>query len=177
MLFRDYRRIEGHPDYIISNYGEVFSLKKPGQPIELSSSQDKKGYKCVGLQMTAEKKRLTVRVHALVGAAFIGKRTGNLTYDHIDRDNGNNLASNLRLATPAEQKANQNLRVDNKLRQKYIAVTGDGLYYRIKIVRGGIHLYYQNFRVDEYSLYEVCAIRNAALRDLKIKDWLIAEEE
>ena len=49
-MFRDYRRIEGYPNYIVSNYGEVYSTNKYGTEWrELKPGYDKKGYIHVNL--------------------------------------------------------------------------------------------------------------------------------
>jgi hypothetical protein len=48
------------------------------------------------------------QVHRLVALAFVGPQPyPGATVDHIDRDKGNNRASNLRWATRVEQRANQ----------------------------------------------------------------------
>ena len=71
------------------------------------------GYLQLGLLKNG--KRKTSKVHVLVGEAFIGLRTGEMTYDHIDRNNQNNRSDNLRLATKSEQGQNRNLLKNNKL--------------------------------------------------------------
>ncbi|MHA2183017.1 MAG: NUMOD4 domain-containing protein, partial [Promethearchaeota archaeon] len=68
MLYRDYRPIEGFEDsYIISNYGEVFSLKGKKSRI-LKPSPDNKGYLMVSLRKDGKTK--TIRIHRLVGNHF-----------------------------------------------------------------------------------------------------------
>ena len=107
MLYIDYRRIEGNEDYIISNYGDVISLKRKTSII-LKTCLDEKGYKMVNI-------RPTTRVHILVGNAFVGKRENGLTFDHIDRDNTNNRADNIRLATKSEQAENTKMNARRSL--------------------------------------------------------------
>lgn len=51
-----------------------------------------------------------LRVHTLVALAFIGPRPNGCTVDHIDRNRSNNVATNLRWATKAEQIANRDKR-------------------------------------------------------------------
>ena len=104
-MFLDYRRIENYPDYVISNYGVVYSIKY-SRSRELKTHLHKEGYKCVGLYRNKTHK--TVSVHSLVGDAFVGKREGELTFDHIDRNRSNNDLSNLRWATRSEQAFNRN---------------------------------------------------------------------
>jgi len=153
MLYRDYRRLDNN--YIISNYGEIFSLRGK-EPRELKSHDSGYGYL---------KLRVGERydyVHAFVGEAFIGKRTGTLTYDHIDRNRKNNRADNIRLATTYEQACNKNKRFDN--------TSGEtGIYHKdkswvIDICRNG-ERYSERFLKENYSLQEVAKIREMIIAD------------
>jgi len=89
-LYRDYRRVEGFEDYIISNYGEVFSTKSwhGKESREMKYCVQNNGYLQVNLWNNNISKKFTV--HSLVGNAFIGKRINGLTFDHIDRNRTNN---------------------------------------------------------------------------------------
>ena len=51
--------------------------------------------------------RRKVAVHRLVWITFVGPIPNGKTIDHFDRNRSNNELSNLRLATPAQQRANQ----------------------------------------------------------------------
>ena len=158
-MFRDYRRVEGHEDYIISNIGEVWSLKF-GKVKLLKSCSDAQGYLQVILFENG--KRKNIKVHVLVGIHFIGLRTGTLTYDHIDVNNQNNRADNLRLATRLEQAENRNVRKTNKLGLKNICewVNRSGAeYYKINIKRNGKRVQ-KCFRKDKYSLEYVILERD-----------------
>ena len=162
MLYRDYRKVQGQDDYIISNYGEVWSLKM-GKVRLLKPTPDTEGYLKIGL--CGNGKRTTRRIHVLVGIAFVGLRTGALTYDHMDTNNQNNRSDNLRLATRSEQIINQNLRKDNKLGFKniYERVNKSGNeYYIISIARNGKRVC-KLFRKDKYSLEQVIIIRDKML--------------
>ena len=166
-MFRDYRRIQGYDnDYIISNYGEVFSLKL-GKVRLLKLNPDSYGYLMVNLSKNG--KQTSIKIHVLVGIHFVGLRTGEMTYDHIDVNNQNNRADNIRLATRLEQAENRNMRKNNKLGFKHICETvnkSGAEYYAIKIVRNGKHVVQKNFRKDKYSLEEVVFERDKILENL-----------
>ena len=164
-MFRDYRRVQGYEsDYVISNYGEVWSLKW-GKVKLLKPNPDSKGYLIVVLCKNA--KRTTHRVHVLVGIHFVGLRINGLTYDHKDINNQNNRADNLRLATRLEQSENQNLRKDNKLGFRNICeiVKSGNKYYIIHITRNGktVRKY---FSKKKYSLEFVVLERDKMLENL-----------
>jgi len=164
-MYRDYRRVEGYEDYIISNIGEVWSLKW-GKVKLLKPTLNAQGYLTFGLCENG--KRTTHQVHALVGIHFIGLRTGEMTYDHIDVNKLNNNADNLRLATRAEQAENQNLRKDNKLGFKNISekVNRSGNeYYAIEIKRNGKKVQ-KYFNKKKYCLEYVVSERDRLLENL-----------
>jgi hypothetical protein len=160
-LYRDYRRIEGFPDYIVSNYGEVYSLKR-GKVRELKMGFNRDGYKCVKLGHDHIFKDF--KVHALVGNAFIGKRINGLTFDHIDRNKINNKSDNIRLATRSEQQLNKNLHKSNKLKQKNICINNDKRtgysYYYIQIRRDKKMVFQKRLNVEKYKIEDAIKIRD-----------------
>jgi len=160
-MFRDYRRVQGHEDYIISNYGEVWSIKF-GKVKLMKQTPDSKGY--LKLDLFKNGKQTNIKVHVLVGKAFIGLRTGTLTYDHIDRNNQNNRANNIRLATKSEQSQNQKMQKNNKLGFKHVYETVDRgyEYYKIKIIRNGKRVE-KKFNKKKYSLEYVVSERDKLL--------------
>ena len=162
MLYLDYRRVDGYPDYIISNIGEVWSLKF-GKVKLLKPSTAGGGYLQVNLSKNG--KQTSHHLHILVGIHFIGLRTGSLTYDHIDTNNQNNRADNLRLATKCEQAENRKMQKNNKLGIKNISdfVNTSGTeYYRIQIKRNGKNVR-KYFRKDKYSLENIVEERDRIL--------------
>ena len=161
MLYLDYRRVEGHPDYIISNIGEVWSIKF-GKVKLLKQSPVSGGY--LGIGLCENGKQTTHRVHVLVGIHFVGLRTGTLTYDHIDTNNQNNRADNLRLATRLEQAENKNVFKTNKLGFKHIneKVMHGYEYYIITITRNGKR-FQKYFNKNKYSLENVVEERDRML--------------
>lgn len=172
MLYRDYRRIEGYEDkYVISNYGEVFSLKRKRviKTIQMKPCPDDRGYLMVTL--SKDRKHKTNKVHVLVGKAFVGERTGELTYDHIDRDKVNNRADNIRLATIKQQMDNKGDYKNNKLGVKYIRIykTPQGIeQYAITIQRtiNGKKrtTFTKSFSTRKYTLDDVIKFRDDYLR-------------
>tara|TARA_R110001606_G_scaffold113333_1_gene240425 strand:+ start:162 stop:665 length:504 start_codon:yes stop_codon:yes gene_type:complete len=132
-----YRYIEGYDKkYIVSNFGDVITLKRK-KPIIMKKHLDSFGYPRIGLSKNGKQK--TIRIHVLVGNAFVGKRINALTFDHIDICKTNNRADNLRLATRSEQRINQNMRINNTSGERNICIirTGNYVGYRIKIMRNG----------------------------------------
>lgn len=153
MLYRDYRRLDDN--YIISNYGEIFSLRGK-EPRELKSHDSGYGYLKLRVGQRYD------YVHAFVGEAFIGKRTGTLTYDHIDRDRKNNKADNIRLATKFQQAINTKKRLDNT--SGVTGVTSKKKRWVIDISRNG-EKYNEGFSKENYSLEEVAEIREMIIAD------------
>ena len=164
-MFRDYRFVKGYDNnYIISNIGEVWSLKF-GEVKLLKPSPNIQGYLKVTLFKNG--KRTTHPIHALVGIHFIGLRTGTITYDHKDTNKLNNKADNLRLATKSEQSENRNVQKNNKLGFKNITemVHRGYEYYKICIKRNG-KIIKKVFNKKKYTLEYVVEERDKMLENL-----------
>ena len=164
-MFRDYRRVEGYEsDYIISNIGEVWSIKF-GKVKLLKACPNNKGY--LQIVLCKNGKTTTHKIHILVGQAFIGLRTGTLTYDHKDINNQNNRADNIRLATKSEQAQNRKLQKNNKTGIKHITecVKNGYEYYKICITRNGKRVQ-KYFNKDKYSFEYVLEERDRWLEPL-----------
>tara|TARA_R110001632_G_scaffold179092_1_gene298933 strand:+ start:130 stop:618 length:489 start_codon:yes stop_codon:yes gene_type:complete len=157
-MFRDYRRVEGFPDYIVSNYGDVYSLKN-GKVRELKFGYSNCGYRSVSLCIN--NKAVRQRVHILVGIAFVGKREGGLTYDHIDRNRINNKADNLRLATRSQQALNRKETKPNKLNEKYISINNG--YYEIVVVRNRKRIFRKQMSKNKWTLDDAKKVRDEYL--------------
>ena len=164
-MFIDYRRVEDYPDYIISNTGIVYSTKR-GKVIELKPGNDKDCYKLITLCKDGKQK--TFRIHTLVGNAFVGKREGGMTYDHIDRNKSNNRADNIRLATKSEQGINKNMHKNNKIGEKNIhnAVKGGYEYFCIQIRRNKKRVFLKLLNKKKYTLEDVIKVRDDFLKTL-----------
>ena len=158
-MFRDYRYVENYPGYIISNFGEVFSTKR-GNVKQLKSKLYNKGY--LMLTLSKNNKKTTHSIHALVGNAFIGLRTGGLSFDHIDRVKINNRADNIRLATNSEQNLNKGIQKRNKSGfQNICEYKRNGTeYYKLEIKRNKKLIVDRRFRKTDYNIEDVAKIRD-----------------
>ncbi len=161
-MYRDYRRVEGYPDYVISNYGEVYSTLswRGTEWREMKCFMNRSGYKRVSLRKDNIKKHICI--HVLVGNAFIGLREGKMTFDHIDRNNQNNRADNIRLATRSEQEINKNLRKDNRLGVKCISscFKCNVEYFEIRIHRLNKQVFKKYLNKKKYTLEDAKKVRD-----------------
>ena len=157
-----YKWVEGYDKkYIVSNFGDVISLKRK-KPIIMKIPLDSNGY--LGVCLRKNGKQKTIRVHILVGNAFVGKRINGLTFDHIDRVRTNNRADNIRLATKSEQSINQNMRITNTSGERNICIERIGNYarYRIKIMRNG-KIIVKKLNIEKYTLADAIKYRDEQL--------------
>lgn len=84
--------IDGFPNYIVSNYGEVrnrYTNKK------LRPRENSKGYMRVVLMRAGHAKEFYV--HRLVGRGFFGEFRRTAHISHVNGDKRNNLVNNLKL--------------------------------------------------------------------------------
>ena len=164
-MFRDYRRIEGYPDYIVSNYGEVYSTKKHYSSLWRKMKQTQhRNYMAVSFWISKGKVK-TFKVHTLVGNAFVGKREGEMTYDHIDKNCLNNRADNIRLATRSEQRINTKLNKNNKLNQRNISLihNKNTSYYHISFRRNKKIVFSKILNKKKFSLDDAIKVRDEFL--------------
>ena len=101
----EWRPIENHDGYEVSNEGRVRSLNYRRQKgvVEVLRPNICVG---TGYPYLILDKRTCVNVHRLVAKAFIPNPDGKPEVDHIDRNRANNVVSNLRWATRCEQNLN-----------------------------------------------------------------------
>ena len=94
-----YKEIKGYPDYQVSNFGNVKSIKYSKERI-LNASNNGNGYQRVTLCYSNKKKNF--HIHSIVAQAFLGyvlDGTREMVVDHIDNNKANNHISNLRVVT------------------------------------------------------------------------------
>ena len=130
--------IEEFSRYLIYENGDVLNIAKG----ILMKSRIRFGYKIVDL--TNDKGiRKSMRVHRLIGLAYIPNPLNKPCIDHIDQNKSNNHLSNLRWATHAENRQNiKQPNKNNKLNEKNISIEiiGKYTYYRFKkIINGKLH--------------------------------------
>jgi len=85
-----YRKIKDYENYLITDTGFVYSLKKKKV---LKFDLDGRGYKRVWLYNKTNKKKM--RVNRLVAVTFIPNPLNLSDVNHIDEDKDNNNKSNL----------------------------------------------------------------------------------
>ena len=98
-----YACIDGYPDYLVTSYGRVLSLRdKNGKSRikELNQVDDKNGYKMLCLYNNRIHKN--IKVHRLVALAFIPNPDNKPQVNHVDENKTNNHVSNLEWVTAKE---------------------------------------------------------------------------
>jgi len=96
--------IEGYPNYMIYPDGRVWS-KCRGKGKFLKQNPNSNGYLHVRLWKDGKKKMM--RVHRLLGNAYIPNPENKPCIDHIDHNRQNNNIENLRWATRSENSRNK----------------------------------------------------------------------
>jgi hypothetical protein len=101
-MTEEWRPIGEAPGYEVSDQGRVRSWKKfGGGPLpRIVKPHDTAGYWAVGLYTPSG--RVPRTIHALVAEAFIGPRPEGMEVRHLDGDRRNNVPTNLRYGTRAE---------------------------------------------------------------------------
>lgn len=97
-----YACIDGFPNYLVTSYGRVLSLKDENEKyriLELKQSKNK-GYLRVGIYK--DNKRYNKSVHQLVAQSFIPNPDNKHQVNHIDENKTNNHVSNLEWVTAKE---------------------------------------------------------------------------
>jgi len=129
----EWRKIEGHEGYEVSNIGNIRSFKH-GKIRIRKLVLDSKGYYQVNLSINGKCKLQLV--HRLLAIAFIPNPDNKPCIDHINRIRTDNRIENLRWATMEENMSNQNLSIRNKLGVQYISCSRKR--FRFQIRRNGI---------------------------------------
>lgn len=93
----EWRDIKGYPDYMVSDEGQVYSMKSNRL---LTASKHVGDYRVVSL--SRDKKKHTLLIHRLVYETFVGSVPKGMQVNHKDEDKSNNRLDNLELLTPKE---------------------------------------------------------------------------
>jgi hypothetical protein len=95
------RPIVGFEDYMVSNFGRIYSIKRTkSKGGFLKAQTNGNGYNHVIFNKGA--KRITVRIHKLVAIAFLDNPDNLRTVNHKDGIKKNNFASNLEWCTQSD---------------------------------------------------------------------------
>tara|TARA_R110000824_G_scaffold15390_1_gene64807 strand:+ start:92 stop:550 length:459 start_codon:yes stop_codon:yes gene_type:complete len=126
-----YGTIKDYENYVIRSDGVVINIITKR---EMKPCTDKDGY--LLLNLTNEGKSKTLKLHRLLGKAFIdGEDETHNEIDHIDQNKTNNSLSNLRWATRSEQCFNKKHKPSNT-GEPYISLTKSNTY-AVEIRRNG----------------------------------------
>ena len=131
-----WKLIEGHPDYMISNHGRIFSLERI--LIDIMGRKRKVGGKFMKHILNnngyceVELDKKTKKVHRLLAIHFIPNPLNLPSVDHIDRDKKNNQLNNLRWASHSMNMQNTIVRKNNKLKIKNISFDKNCNRYEFK---------------------------------------------
>lgn len=104
MTREEWRPVEGFLGYEVSNLGRVRSHLR-GEPRILRGGSTPKGYRLVCLRRDGQDN--FVIVHRLVARIFLGPCPEGMQVRHLDGDQLNNAASNLRYGTQSENNYDQ----------------------------------------------------------------------
>lgn len=112
----EWRKIEGKPNYSVSDCGEVRN-DKTGRILKQTE------HRCGYLHVMLGRKTVPLYVHRLVALAFIPNPDGKPQVDHINGDKKDNRAENLRWVTASENSLAHGYAERNEHRKKRIIAT------------------------------------------------------
>ena len=125
-MTEEWRKVPGHENYSVSNYGNVFNdvHNRPLKPVLRSD-----GYLKVSLTKSTQ-----MKVHRIVMLSFEGP--SEMQVDHIDEDKSNNRLDNLRYLTArlntrrsvSSKSGHHNIRFKDNRYQVVICIQGKQKY-------------------------------------------------
>ncbi len=96
----EWKRVIGHEDYQVSNWGKIKSFKRYPQGKILSQRINQGGYFYINLCENGKYK--SIQVHSLVAKHFVEGYSPTLSVNHKDCDKSNNKHTNLEWVTSKE---------------------------------------------------------------------------
>lgn len=130
----EWRVIASHPEYEVSNTGEV---RRGGKVLKGVAMK-------IGYIKVALGRKHQIFAHRLVAEAFIPNPEDKREVDHINRIRHDNRVENLRWATPAENQANIGVQTNNKLGHKNICYARGK--FLVQVWRDGTWVYTRSFK-------------------------------
>ena len=97
-IIREWRPIEGHNKYYVSNLGEVYSAKSNKILVPWYDGK----HKYLQVQLSDDNKQTKINVHILVAKAFISNPENKPEVNHKDHNSFNNIVDNLEWVTRKE---------------------------------------------------------------------------
>lgn len=162
-----YCYIDGHDDYIITEYGDVYSLKyKSINKMALKGRQYKDRYISIGICENNKVKYM--QIHRLVAKYFCSGYFEGAVVNHIDGNKHNNYYKNLEWTTHKDNihKSYITSGVDQTRNYKnYIIVNKDGTKSNLLKGIGGLKQYIldNNLNVSITSLTKYCSSKGYKL--------------
>lgn len=155
----EWKDVVGYEDcYEISNHGNVRSKERKTHTYgsrhrtfpskQLIGYVNKKGY--VIADLCKEGNRKSHSVHRLVAMAWLENPHERTQVDHIDRNPSNNMVSNLRWVTGAENQANRGKPVHNTSGELHIRQT-----FKFQVTRNGKVIQKTFNTLDEAKAYRL----------------------
>jgi hypothetical protein len=141
-----FRKIDGYENYEISDHGNVRNTKT-GRTLKNKIRKD--NYSEVGLPIliNGKNKQNFLKIHRLIGLAFIDNPENKKCIDHVDCDRQNNHVSNLRWATHTENQQNSSIHKNSTSGVKGVSFQKRTKKFKATIMLDGlsIHLgYFEN---------------------------------
>lgn len=153
----EWKLIDGHPEYMISNLGRVKSTKRKNDII-LSTSKKNNGY----LQVTLFTNDLGhyISIHRLVGLHFIPNPDNKPQIDHINNNKEDNRVENLRWVTSSENNINKPTK--SKINERNIRLSYNN-HFRVSIKRNYVYVFDKTCK----TLEEAVKVRDDFLNNEK----------
>lgn len=98
MVPKFFREVEGFPNYLVSEFGKVWSKKSSRFLTDFPNNE--RGYRAVRLSKDGE--AVTTYLHRIVAKAYVPNPNSKPQVNHIDGNVENNIASNLEWTTLQE---------------------------------------------------------------------------
>ena len=153
----EWKSIDNHPEYKVSNLGRVKSIKY-NKEIILKQTKNNTGYYYVYL--SEKSKKYPLKVHRLIAHAFIPNPDNKPFIDHINRKRDDNSINNLKWVNNSENMVNTDTRSNTN--QKNIHQNKRGTY-EVFIVRN----YKVAFCKTYKTLEEAVKVRDDFLKNYK----------